>query len=1059
MKAFTPNTLSKAKEECLQKLYPSKPVVMVGMGTCGIGNGADKVYEAFKASGAVETRRTGCFGFCAVEPLVTLIMPGKPALLFASFEPRRAAELLKAISDSEALDRYAKKALGKIEEWDFHSSSFEFGRGFPAVRDWKEIPFFQGQEKVVLRHCGLIDPESINDYIAVGGYSALAKVLSLMSPVAVIDEVKLSKLRGRGGAGFPTGKKWELLRAQTVSPKYLICNADEGDPGAYMNRNEIESDPHMLIEGMTIAAYATGATSGVVYVRAEYPLAVERLGKALSDARERGLLGKDILGTGFAFDLEMVQGAGAFVCGEETALIASIEGKAGRPLPRPPFPAQRGLNGFPTNINNVETYCNVPVILGEGAQRYASIGTAASSGTKVFSLVGKVRNTGLVELPMGTRLDSIVYGMGEGAGRNKRIKAVQTGGPSGGCIPADKFDVAVDYESLASLGAIMGSGGMVVMDRDNCMVDVARYFIGFTSGESCGKCSPCREGLSQMLRILDAVSRGEALEADLDELEALALNVKDSALCGLGQTAANPILTTLKYFREDYLRHIRDKRCDAGVCEHLFIALCENSCPLHMNIPGYLALLQEGRLEEAFELTLRDNPLPGTIGRICHFHCQMRCRRESLDEPVAQGEIHRYLADTMYKMGKEKEVYERLIKEKLPSTGKKLAIVGSGPAGLTAAYFLVRLGHEVTVYDEHEKAGGILRYGIPAYRLPREVIDKETAFIRRLGVRFVFNSKVGRDVPASKLAVGFDAVLICSGARGDKSLGLAGESLSGVYPGYKFLEDFNMKKASKPGDRILIVGGGNVAIDAARTLFRLGCDVTVAYRRAREDMPANASELAGAEEEGVHFMYMASPQEFLDDGTGHVRGMRFMRMKCGPFDASGRPRPVPSGKTFDLDCDAVIVAIGEKADTEGLEFEGLATKADATIAADRFSLQTGALRVYASGDVVSGPATAAEAMGLAKQAVRSIDRDLMGEDRLHLLSHAFSYNKNVPLDPIGGKMNRSRRIEATERQGNFHEIAQGYSGEQALAEALRCLRCDVRENAPKSGDKEGSHVR
>ncbi len=465
---------------------------------------------------------------------------------------------------------------------------------------------------------------------------------------------------------------------------------------------------------MALGAYAMGASQGFVYVRAEYPLAVERLKKAIDDAEAGGLLGDHILGTQFSFHLDIVKGAGAFVCGEETALIASAEGRAGRPSPRPPFPAQKGYKGAPTNINNVETWCNVPVILARGPEYFRSIGTEKSPGTKVFSLVGKAKDTGLVEMALGQPLSDIVYGMGGGAGPRKSVRAVQTGGPSGGCIPASSFDARVDYESLASIGAIMGSGGMVVMDQDNCMVDVARYFVNFTAAESCGKCAPCREGLSQMLRILTNICRGQAQLSDLDDLERLARTVKDTALCGLGQTAANPVLTTLAYFRDEYEWHILEKRCDAGVCESLYSALCENSCPMHMNIPGYLALLGEGRIEDAYELTLRDNPLPGSLGRICHFHCQMRCRRDDLDEPVAQGEIHRYLADTMYKIGREKDTWARLARERLPDTGKRVAVVGAGPAGLTAAFYLRRLGHELTVYDAQAKAGGILRYGIPA---------------------------------------------------------------------------------------------------------------------------------------------------------------------------------------------------------------------------------------------------------------------------------------------------------------------------------------------------------
>jgi NADH-quinone oxidoreductase subunit F len=426
------------------------------------------------------------------------------------------------------------------------------------------------KKKIVLRNAGLINPESIEDYLAVGGYRALFKVLSGMTPDDIIAEVKNSGMRGRGGAGFPTGVKWELMKKNHSEKKYLICNADEGDPGAYMNRNEIESDPHSILEGMMIAAYAMGSDEGIAYIRAEYPLAVKRLEKAQMQAEALGLIGNKILGTDFSFKFDFVEGAGAFVCGEETALIASIEGKAGRPVPRPPYPSAKGLYGHPTNINNVETWCNIPVIINRGAQWFRETGTEKSPGTKVFSLVGKIKNTGLVEMPMGSTINQFVFDIGEGTGSTvKRVKAIQTGGPSGGCIPLELFNTAVDYESLAKIGAIMGSGGMVVMDQDNCMVDVARYFLEFNSAESCGKCTPCREGLTQALRILTKITRGQGTNADLNMLEMLSQTIKDTAICGLGQTAPNPILTTLKYFRHEYEEHIHEKRCYAGVCEEL----------------------------------------------------------------------------------------------------------------------------------------------------------------------------------------------------------------------------------------------------------------------------------------------------------------------------------------------------------------------------------------------------------------------------------------------------------------------------------------------------------
>lgn len=522
----------------------------------------------------VRVVQVGCFGFCRMGPVV-VVQPGDT--FYCQVRPQDVPEIvLDHILGGRPVERllYAPNPREKAR-----------------VLTMTENPFYQGQTRRVLKNCGLIDPEQIDEAIAAGRYAALAKTLTEMTPEEVIAEIKASGLRGRGGGGFPTGRKWELVRASQGEPKYVICNADEGDPGAFMDRSILEGDPHAVLEAMAIAGYAIGARQGYIYVRAEYPLAVERLERAIAQARERGLLGSAILGTDFSFDIAIRLGAGAFVCGEETALIASIEGQRGMPRPRPPFPAVSGLWGQPTLNNNVETYANLPDIILNGAGWYAALGTERSPGTKVFALAGNVANTGLVEVPMGTSLREIVYGMGGGIPRGKAFKAAQTGGPSGGCIPAALLDTPMEFDTLIQLGSMMGSGGLIVMDETNCMVDVARFYLQFSQDESCGKCPPCRIGTKRMLEILDRITRGEGTLADIDALEALAAGIKSTSLCGLGQTAPNPVLSTLRYFRDEYVAHVQEKRCPAGRCVALTeyridpdlckgCAVCARNCPV-----------------------------------------------------------------------------------------------------------------------------------------------------------------------------------------------------------------------------------------------------------------------------------------------------------------------------------------------------------------------------------------------------------------------------------------------------------------------------------------------
>ncbi|MBC7286434.1 MAG: NADH-quinone oxidoreductase subunit NuoF [Armatimonadetes bacterium] len=578
------------------KQQPERPQLLVGIATCANAAGAKETFGALERAlaeagldGKVDLCAVGCVGRCSLEPLVEIREPGRPPRMYIQVSKQRATQIVQQdLVDGRVVEEWLIDS-GKRDEVPSEDNELEFINCF--VRDWRHVGFFRRQLRIALRNIGRIDPESIDDYLAIGGYRALATVLERFEPEEVIGCIKESGLRGRGGAGFPTGLKWELTRKQPEEPKFVICNADEGDPGAFMDRSTLEGDPHTVIEGMIIAGYAIGAHKGYVYVRAEYPLAVRRLELAIGQARERGLLGDDILGSGFSFDIELRLGAGAFVCGEETALIASIEGKRGMPRPRPPYPSERGLWGKPTLINNVETLANVPAIILGGAEWFASIGTERSKGTKVFALAGNVMNTGLIEVPMGMTLREVIFEIGGGIPEGRNFKAAQTGGPSGGCLPAAYLDTPIDYESLQAAGSIMGSGGLIVIDDSACMVDVARFFLTFTQDESCGKCTPCREGTKRMLEILDRIVTGLGEESDFERLERLAAVCKRAALCGLGQTAPNPVLSTLRHFREEYEAHIYNKRCPAHKCRDLVVhridpdkcvgcGLCRRNCPV-----------------------------------------------------------------------------------------------------------------------------------------------------------------------------------------------------------------------------------------------------------------------------------------------------------------------------------------------------------------------------------------------------------------------------------------------------------------------------------------------
>ncbi len=1010
---------------------PAKNHLLVCTGGGCIASGSLQVSAALRETlrkkglaDGVKVIETGCLGPCSVGPVMSVQPDG---VFYENVKPEDAGEIVEEhLIKGKPVARLARKN----EKTDQ-----------PEVL-LQDVAFFQKQVKIVLRNCGLIDPLDIEPYIARDGYQALAKVLGEMTPDQVVDEVKRSGLRGRGGAGFSTGMKWQLTRKAPGAVKYVLCNADEGDPGAFMDRSVLEGDPHSVIEGMAIAAYAIGASQGYVYVRAEYPLAVERLGRAIVQAREYGLLGHDILGKGFAFDLEIRMGAGAFVCGEETALMTSIEGNRGEPRPRPPFPAVKGLWGKPSSLNNVETFANIAPILLRGASWYSALGTEKSKGTKVFALAGAVCNTGLVEVPVGMSLGEIIYDIGGGVPGGKHYKAAQIGGPSGGCIPKQHLNVPVDYESLQELGAIMGSGGLVVMDEDSCMVDVARFFLEFVQEESCGKCPPCRVGTKRMLEIVTRICEGKGQEGDIEKLEALGQVIKDTSLCGLGQSAPNPVLSTLRHFRHEYVAHIRDKRCPAGVCAALVRAPCSNACPAGVNVPGYVSLIGEERYAEALRLHRERNPLAISCARVCFHPCETKCRRGTLDEPVSIRALKRYMT--------EQEIGEFQLPEvraNVENAKRNVAIVGAGPAGLSCAYFLARLGYRPKVFEASARAGGLLVQGIPAYRLPREYVDKEVALVQRMGVTIETGKRLGRDFTLADLkSQGYDAVFLGIGAPNGWTLGIPGENGAGVVDAMRFLRDYNETGKAQIGKNVVVIGGGNSAMDAARTALRLGAEsVTVLYRRTRDEMPAYEEEVHEAEREGVRIKFLVAPGEIVLT-QGKVTGVRCSQMVLGAFDRSGRRRPVRSDVAdFVEPCDQVIAAIGQALDKTAFASVEISLNSSEFIDAHEKTGQTSVPWIFAGGDATNGPSSVVEAVACGERAAVGIDKMLTGAEHAFWREYREVDTKFDPdADPVTSSRVAVRLIPVDDRRRNFREVEMSWSKAEGVHEASRCLRCDYR---------------
>ncbi len=1022
------NKILSRKKEGITEVH----VCMTGCRAYGAAGVLEALNEEAKSQGVskqVEIRATGCHGFCAKAPVVAIEPMG---VQYQEVEPTDAAEIVAlTLKRKQLIDRLAYRAP----------------KTFQPIFYRNQIPFYAKQERRVLANCGRIDPTNIEHYIAAGGYQALVKALSKMTPDQVIDEVQSAKLRGRGGAGFPTGLKWKFARQAEGRPKYVVCNADEGDPGAFMDRAILEGDPHAVVEGMLLGAYSMGSEYGFIYVREEYPIAIEHLTIAIEQAKELGLLGENILGTRTNFDLSLRLGAGAFVCGEETALMASIEGQRGMPRARPPFPAQAGIDGKPTNINNVETWANVPLIVKNGADWYGEVGTADSKGTKIFSLAGKVNNTGLVEVPIGSTVKEVIFDIGGGIPKGRAFKAVQMGGPAGGCVPPQFLNLTIDYDTIQRIGAIMGSGGMVVMDENNCMVEIARFFLSFTQSESCGKCAPCRLGTTQLLETLTRITRGEGRMEDIDTIRELGDTMSEASLCGLGQASPKPALSTLKYFLKEFEDHIQEHRCAGAVCDSMVISACQHACPAGIDVPNYVAAVAEGDYEKSVDIIRERNPFPAVCGRICIHPCEYKCRRGELDQPVAIRALKRLASDWYFKnIGPHRDPFQVTRKE-------KVAVVGAGPAGLTCAYFLAKMGYQTTVFEAGSVAGGMLGIAVPEFRLPRQVIEDEIQYIQNCGVEIRYNSAIdAKHTFNDLLSEGYSAVFIAAGAQTSKRIGIPGEEedLEGLYYGLEFLSEVRAGKDRPLSGKTVIIGGGNVAVDVARTALRSGAqDAHIFCLEPRDEMPAWEQDVEEALDEGIVINTEASPSK-ITQKEGRVTGIEFTHCVC-VFDDEGCFNPTCDLEdTRFVDADNVIISIGQAADMSFLDADSqLERELWGTLVVDTNTLATNVPGVFAGGDFTTGPTFVIRAIASGRRAAIAINKYLTGDDSpVYIPDEKSARHTTTGLALEEESTEDKPRVEvefedARKRIKDFREVEKGFTEEEGRREAVRCLRCDL----------------
>lgn len=997
--------------------------ITVHMGTCGIASGAQKVLDVLLAEMSkcgrsdIFVAKSGCIGLCSQEPLVTLEALGKEPVIYRRVDPQKMRKIFRGhILNGQIQDDLAL-ACGAIDDEGI-SAGPDSGDGIPHV---SQLPFFALQKSLVLRNKGLIDPERIEDYIWRDGYQAMAKAFLEMTPSEIISEVKASGLRDRSRKGFPTGIKWEFCASSKGDLKYVLCHADEGDPGGSMDRSLLEADPHGVVEGLIIAAKAIHSHQGYIYCRAEHELALKTLNLAVQQAYEYGLLGKNILGSEFDFDLEVCLRPNAPICGRI----------------HPPFPTPSGLWEKPLVDGNVETYANIPHILLQGGEKYAGTGTESSKGTKVFPLAGKVSSIGLVEVPMGTTLGQIIFEIGGGISSGKRFKAVQFGGPFGGCIPGEYLNTPTDYEAITKTGAVMGSGGMTVMDEDTCMVDIARSFLHFCQDESCGKLESCRTRTERMDGILRRICKGEGRQGDIELLEDLARQVKETALCDLGQAAPISILSTIRHFREEYREHIDGKHCPAAVCSALFKSPCQHICPVGMDIPAHIAFVLAGCIDDAYKVLKQTNPFPGVCAWVCGLPCQEGCRRAQLDEPVAIMNLERFVTERA----------ERPKVAPLPTTRKeRIAIIGAGPSGLTAALELKKRGYAVRVFEELPEAGGMLRWGIPAYRLPREELDREIHDILDTGIELQTRVRIGRDITFEDLEKDFQMIYLAVGAQKSLPLTIPGQEAGGVLGAVEFLRDYHLGRDVKVGKHVAVIGGGTLAIDAARTAIRLGAKkVTIYYERERKDMPAREREVRAAEQEGAEIMCLVAPVRIITQ-YGKATKLELTQMRLDKYDRFGRRLPKPIlGAEFREKAEMVISAIGREADLGFLPKESGIELDQPFIKVDK-DLRTTNAKVWAGGEAVTGPSMVVDVIKAGQCAARAIDEAI----RLANGEKLWVVQKEEGMVAIP-----SEEIPPELRRKDLSEKGLSDTKEMALAEASRCMRCDLGQ-VGKNGREHGN---